>query len=87
MKQVVEIKDKLLLTLKEAAELSNIDAMVLREACSRGELSYTVHRGNQKIMVLRKSLEDFAEDLCFRGIPIDTAAARRSHKERLGAGV
>lgn len=84
-KPVVEVKDKLLLTLLEASALSNIDAEVIRDACRKGQVSYTVTSRNQKIFVTRRSLEDWVEYLCRMHEEIDVAAARKSNKERLRA--
>lgn len=84
-KAEVPIKDKLLLTLVEAAALSNIAKEVIRDAYCRGYITGTKTKRNEKVFVSRKSLEAWVEYLCNGNIPIDVAMARKSIKERLEA--
>lgn len=62
MKEVpkVEIKDKILLTIKEAAAYSGISETTLRDRLKEGNYDFTLKNGT-KTMIKRKGFERYLE--------------------------
>ena len=59
VKQTVPIKDKLNLTLEEAAEYSNIGIERLRSIISQPNCNFVLRVGNQKRLIKRKPFEEY----------------------------
>lgn len=61
MKEIeVAIKDKLNLTLEEAAEYSNIGINKLRELANRPSCSFVIYVGRKRL-IKRRKFEEFIE--------------------------
>lgn len=60
MKETVPIKDKLNLTIKEAAEYSNIGINKLRELMNMPRCSFVIYIGRKRL-IKRKEFEKFIE--------------------------
>ncbi|NBH15617.1 helix-turn-helix domain-containing protein [Lachnospiraceae bacterium] len=64
MKEIprVEIKDKILLTIEEAAAYSGISATVLRNRIGESNYNFILKNGT-KTMIKRKSFEQYIEGI------------------------
>lgn len=60
-KPKVEIKDKLNLTIEEAAAYSNIGINKIRELADRPKCSFVIHVGKKRL-IKRKEFEKFIEN-------------------------
>lgn len=58
----VEIKDKFLLTIKEAAEYSGISERVLRDRIAENDYNFILRNGT-KILIKRRLFEQFLESV------------------------
>lgn len=62
MKPKVEIKDKILLTIEEAAAYSGISETVLRDRLRENEYNFILKNGT-KTMIKRRGLEKYLESV------------------------
>ena len=54
----VDVKDKIMLTIKEAAQISNVGENKIRELIERRDCNFTLHIGT-KTLVKRKKFEEY----------------------------
>lgn len=59
-KQIIEIKDKLNLTIEEAAAYSNIGLNKLRSMVNEPSCSFSLYIGN-RVLIKRKAFEQYLE--------------------------
>lgn len=62
MNQIVDIKDKILLTIAEAAAYSGISERVLRDKISQSEYNFILRNGT-KILIKRRPFEKYLESV------------------------
>lgn len=66
---LLEINEKYMLTVKEAAEYYNIGTKSLRRIVENGEKKFAVSCTN-KVMIIRRRFEEYLDWCCDNNIPV-----------------
>ena len=81
LKPEVPLWHKTVLTLTEASALTGLDPYVILMACHRNEVTHTKTKRQEKMLVSRRSVEEWVEEMCRSHEVVDVAAAREYHHE------
>ena len=65
----MEVNEKYMLTVKEAAEYYNIGTKSLRRIVENGEKKFAVSCTN-KVMIIRRRFEEYLDWCCDNNIPV-----------------
>ena len=65
----MDVNEKYMLTVKEAAEYYNIGTKSLRRIVENGEKKFAVYCTN-KVMIIRRRFEEYLDWCCDNNIPV-----------------